>query len=264
MSKKKNAPKASAPDLPALRIGSRVRCTDDGVEGRIVWANAVSVKIRWDDGEQVTWRRDSLAGRPIQILDAGDGNETPPPAEPAAAEETATAEPTPAEADTTAPTPEPQALEQQLQGNALANSNEASWDYDRLPDRGNDDGSVRPEEDATESVPAPEATADQSGDGTAAEPAQPARTPKRQRKATTEAKEKKPSCLDAAAKVLAEAGQALSCQEMIDAMAAKGYWTSPGGKTPASTLYSAILRELSKGAASRFVKTERGKFSRQG
>ena len=27
------------------------------------------VKIRWDDGEQVTWRRDSLAGRPIEILD---------------------------------------------------------------------------------------------------------------------------------------------------------------------------------------------------
>jgi hypothetical protein len=26
------------------------------------------VKIRWDDGEQVTWRRDSLADRPIEIL----------------------------------------------------------------------------------------------------------------------------------------------------------------------------------------------------
>jgi hypothetical protein len=36
----------------------------------------VSVKIQWDDGEQVTWRRDSLAGRPVEILDAeaaGDG-----------------------------------------------------------------------------------------------------------------------------------------------------------------------------------------------
>jgi len=29
------------------------------------------VKITWDDGEQVTWRRDSLADRPIEIL-AGD------------------------------------------------------------------------------------------------------------------------------------------------------------------------------------------------
>jgi hypothetical protein len=75
--------------------------------------------------------------------------------------------------------------------------------------------------------------------------------------------EKKLSALDAAARVLAEAGQPMTCQEMIDAMAAKGYWSSPGGKTPAATLYSAILRELSKGTESRFVKTERGKFTRQ-
>jgi hypothetical protein len=167
MSKKKNAPKAPAPDLPALRIGSRVPCTDDGVEGRITWANGVSVKIQWDDGEQVTWRRDSLAGRPIEILDAGDGNEPPPPAEPAAAEETTTAEPTPAESDTTTPTPEPQALEEQLLGNAVANSNEASWDYDRLSDGGNDDGSVRQEEAATDSVPVPDAPAEQTDAGTA-------------------------------------------------------------------------------------------------
>ena len=53
-----------------MKIGSRVRCTDDGVAGRIVWCNAVSVKVRWDDGEEVTWRRDSLADRPIEILDA--------------------------------------------------------------------------------------------------------------------------------------------------------------------------------------------------
>ena len=73
---------------------------------------------------------------------------------------------------------------------------------------------------------------------------------------------KKLSALDAAAKVLAEAGTPLGCQEMIDAMAAKGYWTSPGGKTPASTLYAAILRELKvKGNDARFVKTERGKFA---
>jgi hypothetical protein len=61
---------------PALKIGSRVRCTDDGVTGRIVWANAVSVKIKWDDGEQVTWKRDSLATRPLEILDA-DGDDQP-------------------------------------------------------------------------------------------------------------------------------------------------------------------------------------------
>ncbi len=49
---------------------------------------------------------------------------------------------------------------------------------------------------------------------------------------------------------------------MIEAMAAKKYWTSPGGKTPAATLYSAILREVNtKGNAARFRKTDRGKFA---
>ena len=49
---------------------------------------------------------------------------------------------------------------------------------------------------------------------------------------------------------------------MIKAMAEKGYWTSPGGKTPAATLYSAILRELqTKANDARFKKTERGKFA---
>ena len=70
------------------------------------------------------------------------------------------------------------------------------------------------------------------------------------------------SALDAAAKVLEETGQPMTCQEMIDAMAQKGYWSSPGGRTPAATLYSAILRELkAKGDQCRFVKTERGKFA---
>ncbi len=68
--------------------------------------------------------------------------------------------------------------------------------------------------------------------------------PPRKAKAKKEAMPKKTSCLDAAAKVLAEEGRPMTCQEMIEAMAAKGYWTSPGGKTPSATLYSAILREL--------------------
>ena len=72
------------------------------------------------------------------------------------------------------------------------------------------------------------------------------------------------SALDAAAKVLQESGQPMTCQEMIDAMAKKGYWSSPGGRTPAATLYSAILRELkAKGDQCRFVQTERGKFARK-
>jgi short subunit dehydrogenase-like uncharacterized protein len=74
-------------------------------------------------------------------------------------------------------------------------------------------------------------------------------------------KAKKPSALDAAAKVLHEEGKAMNCQEMIQTMAAKGYWKSPGGKTPAATLYSAILRELkTKAKDARFQKVERGRF----
>ena len=80
-------------------------------------------------------------------------------------------------------------------------------------------------------------------------------------KAKAETGPKKLSAIDAAAKVLAEAGEPMDCQTMIKTMAEKGYWTSPGGKTPSATLYSAILRELqTKGNDSRFKKTERGKF----
>ena len=49
---------------------------------------------------------------------------------------------------------------------------------------------------------------------------------------------------------------------MIEKMAAKKYWTSPGGKTPHATLYSAILREIqTKGKDARFQKVERGRFT---
>ena len=76
---------------------------------------------------------------------------------------------------------------------------------------------------------------------------------------------KKLSALDAAAKVLGEATEPMASKEMIEAMAAKGYWTSPGGKTPDATLYSAIGREISaKGADSRFRKTGRGRFASNG
>ena len=92
------------------------------------------------------------------------------------------------------------------------------------------------------------------------------RTRKTKSKKTAKAKDDaaatgKLSALDAAAKVLQESGQSMNCQEMIQAMAAKGYWTSPAGKTPAATLYSAIARELNtKGKQARFQKTARGEF----
>jgi hypothetical protein len=72
----------------------------------------------------------------------------------------------------------------------------------------------------------------------------------------------KSSALDAAARVLRESGQPMNCPELIEQMAAKGYWTSPKGKTPSSTLYAAIAREVKlKGAASRFFKTGPGRFA---
>jgi hypothetical protein len=76
-------------------------------------------------------------------------------------------------------------------------------------------------------------------------------------------KPKKASALDSAAKVLEESNAPMTCKEMIEAMTAKGYWTSAEGKTPANTLYSAILREIKiKGVGARFKKADRGKFAR--
>jgi hypothetical protein len=70
------------------------------------------------------------------------------------------------------------------------------------------------------------------------------------------------SCIDAAAKVLSEAKEPMTTRALIEAMAAKKFWTSPGGKTPAATLYSAILREITtKGKDARFKKADRGLFA---
>ncbi|HEV3084650.1 MAG TPA: winged helix-turn-helix domain-containing protein [Gemmataceae bacterium] len=111
----------------------------------------------------------------------------------------------------------------------------------------------------------PEATpgAETTPPAEATQAAAPATEPaaKKRGRALKAAGPKKLSAIDAAAKVLAEAGEPMDCQTMIKTMAEKGYWTSPGGKTPAATLYSAILRELqTKGNDSRFKKTDRGKF----
>lgn len=76
---------------------------------------------------------------------------------------------------------------------------------------------------------------------------------------------KKMSAIDAAAKLLAAAKELLTTKEMIEQLAAKGLWKTPGGKTPDRTLYSAILREIAtKGKDARFKKTERGKFAAKG
>ena len=79
-------------------------------------------------------------------------------------------------------------------------------------------------------------------------------------KAPAEPKPERHSLLNLAAKVLAEADTALTCKEMVEKVLATGLWTTKG-RTPAATLYSAVLRETqTKGDAARFRKSERGKF----
>ena len=69
------------------------------------------------------------------------------------------------------------------------------------------------------------------------------------------------SGLNAAAKVLAEAGEPLNCRAIVERAIEKGYWKT-SGKTPAGTTYASILREIQKkGDAARFRKAERGKFT---
>ena len=69
------------------------------------------------------------------------------------------------------------------------------------------------------------------------------------------------SGLDAAAKVLAEAGVALDCKTIVERALAKGLWATKGA-TPAATLYSALIREIAnRKDASRFKKTGPGEFT---
>lgn len=233
MSGKKKTTAAAGMNPQTLRIGSRVRCTDDGVTGRIVWTNGTSVKIAWDDGEQVTWRREELAGKPVEILDPDASSDEGLPAE------------------------TPGAVSGQ--GSSTEAPEKESAAVAAIPERG---PATEPPADEVAPPTPGQTPAALVPCGSAPAETAPAK-PKRQRKTPAGPNEPKVSALGAAAKVLAEEDRPMTCKEMIEAMAAKGYWTSPGGKTPAATLYSAILRELAaKGSAARFVKTERGKFAR--
>ncbi len=98
-----------------------------------------------------------------------------------------------------------------------------------------------------------------------------ARTPKSDmsdRAAKQRAAAKKPatadkpmSGLDAAAKVLQDAGEPMRAKALVDAMINGDLWKS-GGKTPHATVYAAIVREIAaKGDQARFRKTDRGQFA---
>jgi hypothetical protein len=221
----KNSPSSPTTKPPTLKIGSRVRCSDDGVEGRIVWANAVSVKIRWDDGEQVTWRRDSLAGRPIVILaDAGDMDQPESAAAPDARVPTAATEPRPEEpqavssAGQDSPSAEPPV--------AVAAAEPAAREPARIHPPAEAPGAEatevpetvtlaqRPVEDTPAEVAAPSQAAPQTDtppEQALAQTQSDATTAKhsrtRQRKQAADGQEKRLSALDAAALVLVETGR---------------------------------------------------------
>jgi len=93
---------------------------------------------------------------------------------------------------------------------------------------------------------------------TAKKPAPQGKQPKSVKTGTT--KERKPSGLDAAVAVLAEAGKPMNCGDVVKVALEKGYWQT-NGKTPAATIYAAIIREIAaKGKDARFRKTDRGQF----
>lgn len=83
--------------------------------------------------------------------------------------------------------------------------------------------------------------------------------PARAKKPAKDATPKRPSGLDLAAKVLADAGEPLAAKAIAERAIAAGWKTD--GKTPHATLYAAIIREIArKGDAARFRKTDRGLF----
>ena len=85
----------------------------------------------------------------------------------------------------------------------------------------------------------------------------------RQEKKAKAAKSKgprKPGILTLAADVLKDAKAPMDCKAIVEKVLAKGLWQTKG-KTPAGTLYAAIIREIAaKGKEARFHKTDRGMF----
>ena len=200
MASKNSSKRSSAGGRTALKIGTRLRCTDDGIEGRITWANGNAVKVQWDDGEQVTWRRDTLASRPIEILESAGGDEQ------------AAATPEPADQGQGVATPEPAndgqgvatALSPEETATAPAAAEESTPEpYRPLVDRADPAVASAAAEPASS---APETAQGQPAPATPEAVAETFAPSKRRRKTSAAPKEKKLSALDAAAKVLAETG----------------------------------------------------------
>jgi hypothetical protein len=72
--------------------------------------------------------------------------------------------------------------------------------------------------------------------------------------------QRKPGILTLAADVLRDAKAPMDCKAIVEEVLAKGLWHTKG-RTPAATLYAAIIREIAaKGKEARFHKTDRGMF----
>ena len=69
--------------------------------------------------------------------------------------------------------------------------------------------------------------------------------------------ETKKSLLTAAAEILQQTGEALSANELISKVQEAGLWEPQAGKTPANTLYAAILREMNTKENPRFARGEK-------
>ncbi|MCZ2098813.1 MAG: winged helix-turn-helix domain-containing protein [Anaerolineae bacterium] len=114
--------------------------------------------------------------------------------------------------------------------------------------------------DAREAVEAVVANDGPAAEAVATAEAKPAKKA-RSRTATGEPRPKRISALDAAAEVLKAENKPMKAKDLIEAMAARGLWSSPNGKTPEATLYAAMLREITtKGDQARFRKADRGLF----
>ena len=116
-------------------------------------------------------------------------------------------------------------------------------------------GEAKPKAAAKEAAPAADV-------GPGAKPdAKPAPEAKGKKpKAAKPKGERKPGCLDAAVRVLREAGKPMACGDIVKVALEKGYWQTKG-QTPHSTLYAAVIREIAaKGKDARFHKTDRGMF----
>lgn len=74
---------------------------------------------------------------------------------------------------------------------------------------------------------------------------------------STAAPEKKKSLLTAAAEILQTTGEALSASDLIVKVQEAGLWEPQAGKTPANTLYAAILREMNSKENPRFARGEK-------